>query len=98
MKTKEVDARITGITKETLVEDGSQFLDVTFDILADEEVLATRKLGFPLDTPEDVIAEEVKKTAQGFKADLALQESRQEQEEVDKQADETIESLTNKEL
>lgn len=98
MSKREPDARVTGITKETLVEDGSQFLDVTFDILADEEVLTTRKLGFPLDTPEDEIAEEVKKTAQGYKADLALQESREEQEVVDKQADETIESLTNKEL
>lgn len=93
-----VDARITGITKETLVEDGSQFLDVRFYILEGDEVLTTRKLGFPLDTPEDVIREEVKKTAQGYKADLALKEFRKDQDELDSMADKTIESLTNKEI
>lgn len=93
-----IDARITSVTKETLVEDGSQFLDVTFDILENGEVIATRKLGFPLGTPEDEIAEEVKRTAQGYKADIALFESRKDQEAADKQADIIIESLTNKEI
>lgn len=97
-KKTEVDARITGITKETLVEDGSQFLDVRFYILEGDKVLTTRKLGFSLDTAEDVIREEVKKTAQGYKADLALKESRKGQDELDSKADKTIESLTNQEL
>ena len=93
-----MDARITGITKQTLVENGSQFLDVSFEILGDGEVLSIRKLGFPLDTPEAEITEEVKNTAIGYKTDLALAESRKEQEALDQQADEIIESLTNKEL
>lgn len=93
-----VDARITSVTTETLVEDNSRYLDVTFDILSDDEVIATRKLGFPLDTPQEEIEQEVKKTAQGYKADLLLAASRQEQEETEAKAQEVIESLTNKEL
>ena len=97
-KKKVIDARITSITKETLVEDGSQFLDVTFEILDGETVLSVRKLGFPLDTAQSVIEEEVKNTALGHKSDIALAESRQEQEAKESQADKTIELLTNKEL
>jgi hypothetical protein len=97
-KKKTIDARITSITKETLVEDGSQFLDVAFEILDGETVLSVRKLGFPLDTDQTVIAEEVKSTAQGYKADIALAESRQEQDAKEAQADETIDQLINKEL
>jgi hypothetical protein len=97
-KEKTIDARIIGITKEMLVEDGSPFLDVSFEIVENGEVLSTRKLGFPLDTPEKEIAEEVKKTAQGYKADLALAESRKLQEALDLKVDAAIESLTSKEL
>lgn len=95
---KIIDAHITSVTTETLVEDNSRFLDVIFDILQDDEVIATRKLGFPLDAPQEEIEQEVKKTAQGYKADLLLAESRKEQEETEAQAQEVIESLTNKEL
>jgi hypothetical protein len=98
MPKKIIDARITSITKETLVEDGSQFLDVTFEILDGETVLSVRKLGFPLDTEHKEIEQEVKKTAQGYKADLALADSRQEQEALDAEADKTINKLINKEL
>src|SRR2546429_4006825 len=100
-KKKTIDARIISITKETLVEDGSQFLDVSFEILdgADgKTVLSVRKLGFPLDTDQSVIEEEIKNTAQGHKGDLALAKSRQEQDAKEAQADETINQLINKEL
>lgn len=98
MPKKIIDARIIGITKETLVEDGSQFLDVTFEILDGETVLSVRKLGFPLDTEQKEIEQEVKKTAQGYKADLALADSRKEQEALGAEADKTINKLVNKEL
>jgi hypothetical protein len=97
-KKKVIDARITSITKETLVEDGSQFLDVAFEVLDGETVLSVRKLGFPLDTDKSVIADEVKNTALGYKSDIALADSRKEQEAKEEQADKTIEQLTNQEL
>lgn len=103
-----LNATITNVTKETLQEDGSQFLDVSINIAGsypgtdaegnagDIEVNEVRKLGFPLDTPEETIVEGVKNFVAGFESDLLGAERNKINEAVQQQADETINNLTGK--
>lgn len=91
-------------------EDSSQFLDVSFQISgsyhatneADEpveiEVSAVRKIGFPLDTPEETIVEEIKNYVAGFEGDLLLAERNKKHEAAEQQADQTINNLVGKEI
>lgn len=86
---------IIEVTKETLVEDNSNFLSVKFDIFNEDEVVQTRRLGFPFDADPEHIKEEVQKVADAYEADLLLAEETKDQEELNTKADETINQLIN---
>ena len=94
-----MDAHITNIQKETLVEDNSTYLAVSFDILDDEGTqIAHRKRAFPLDTPQEEIEKDVKAEALNQKAELVSLEANKDTVEANSQADKIIESLKDKQL
>lgn len=91
-------ATITSIGKATLQEDGSEFLDVCFEISNEDGVLAVRRLGFPLDTSKEIVEEEVRKALDTFTADATYAEAHKEHDAAHAKADETIEALVGAEI
>jgi len=87
------------ITKNILQEDGSEFLEVPFDLLNDEgESVHHHVNGYPLDKPTDEIIADVTKYAEVYQQDLDLSIQNAAREEAHKKADETIEALNGKVL
>lgn len=74
--------RIANITREERLETGTFFLDVTIDVLKGEELLHTRKIGFPDGTPD----EEIRDKLAELKASYIASERREAQIEAEKAA------------
>jgi hypothetical protein len=96
-------AKIVNITKETLRENNSIFLDVEFEILKKDkkgksEVITARKLAFPFDIPKEEITEELRKYTDTFAHDLELAEQSKKVEEAHQKADKTISHLIGQEI
>ncbi len=89
---------IKSVSKATLQEDNSQFLDAELDILEDGELVETKRLGFPIDASADDVEAECEKYLETYVSDLKNAERSKEVEEKEKQADETIKELTGKEI
>jgi hypothetical protein len=77
-------------------------LDVPFDIIergkGADQIVTSRKLGFPLNTPMEEVKEELTKFLENYKAELELNEKNKAMDEANEQADATIESLTGETL
>lgn len=92
-------ATITTATKTTLQEDGSEFLDVAFEISnEDGEVLDTKRRAFPLDTPAEQIQADVAAFVSVFESDKQHAEANKERDAIHAKADETIEEIVGKEI
>lgn len=91
-------AKINSISKLTSQVDNQVYLDVEFDIVADDEVVETRRLGFPLGTSSENIEEDLKKYVETYFHDQELAEQSKEVEEANRVADETITTLEGKEI
>ena len=89
---------ITSIKKDHSIPDGSDYLDVQFDILNDDEVVLSPRHAFPLDTPEDTIKADLTKFLETYVAEQATAQDNSKVEEIQKQADETIQSLEGLEI
>lgn len=92
-------AVITTANKVTLQEDGSEFLDIEFNILNDaDEVIETKRRGFALDTPGEDIQAEIAAFVSTYEADLAHAEANKERDAIHAKADATIEALVGAEI
>lgn len=91
-------AKIREVNKEFSLPDNCSLLSVLFDILLDGEVVAERRLGFPVGTPEEEITAEVKKYCVMFENDHKLAAEAAERSEAEVAADEVAKSLTGREL
>lgn len=101
-------AKITGATKERVIKDGYDVIDVSFDILLNEhaddgeiissEVVAERRLAFPIDSDEETIKEEVRKYCKMFEEDHASVAKAEAERAVTETAEETMTSLIGQEL
>lgn len=89
--------KIIDIQKKAIVATGEPFLDVTAEFTIGEEVL-TKKLGYPIDTPKEDIAEDLKKHLQTEKLDRQQRETNKVVEAQDAAAEETINSLQGEEI
>jgi hypothetical protein len=97
------NAQIQPPTKEILQEDNSEFLSVPFDIYQVEEggkpvLIETKRFGFPLDKPADEIEAEIKKFIDAYSGDYEAAIKNKAHDELHAQADETIKTLTGKEI
>lgn len=94
-----IKLKVGSITKDTLIETGENFLDVAVNFIrveddGSESVIETRKYAYPIGTSEEVIKESLAKTLDGYKAEMAAAEENKGRDELNKQADEVIASLT----
>jgi len=86
-------AIITDARKEFSLPDNASYLDIWFDILLDNKVVAKRRLGFPLGTTEEAITEEVKAYCRMFKNDHALAAEAAKRSEAEAEAESVLSSL-----
>jgi hypothetical protein len=92
-------AKILSATKTTLQEDGSEFLDIAFEIRnEDGEVLDTKRRAFPLDTPAETIQTEIAAFVSVFESDRANAEKNKERDAIHAKADKTIDEIVGKEV
>lgn len=89
---------IKKIAKEMVIADNQEQLAVTIAILEDGEEVVTRKVGFPLDTPEKEIKAELAKALKTHLSDKEVGERSAKLEEDNKKADKTIKNLTGLKL
>jgi len=80
------------------LSDNAPYLDIWFDILLDGEVVAERRLAFPLGTTEEAILAEVKAYCQMFENDHALAAEAAKRSEAEAEAEKTLSSLKGQEV
>lgn len=68
-------AKIKVVSKETDMETGNNYLSVSFDILAEEEVIAERKIAMPVETTKEELTAELLKYVATHEADLGQVEA-----------------------
>lgn len=90
--------RVKDTQKQTSVETSERYLDVDFEILKGEKVVAERKLGFPLDTPEKEVKEALKKYLKTFESEEKQKETQEGIDKQDKNAENVIAKLKDFEL
>lgn len=91
-------ARITEIKKDVVLSDGSQFIDVRFDILLDGEVIADRHLAFPIDATQEEIKAGVTANYRMYEADHISVAKAEAQKAEDEATEELMAELTGQEL
>jgi hypothetical protein len=95
---KVYSAIIVDAKKEYSLPDNASYMDVKFNILLNGEVVAERRLAFPMGTTEEAITAEVKKYCGMYENDHALAQEAQERSEKEAEADEVLQGLKNKEV
>lgn len=80
-----------------IIADQSQQLEVTFQIVDTEgekaQVIAEKKLGFPIDTEKEKVAAQLKQYLENYRRELNDKEVYKERDEQARKATETIEYL-----
>jgi hypothetical protein len=88
-----ITARIIEVNKEFSLPDNCSLLSVHFNILQDGEVVAERRSGFPIDTPQETIVAELRKYCTMYEQDHALAAGAEAQAEAEAGANEVINNL-----
>jgi hypothetical protein len=91
-------AKIKDAKKEFSLPDNSSYLDIWFDILLDGEVVAERRLAFPIGTTEEAILAEIKAYCQMFENDHALAAGAAKRSEEEAEAEGVLSSLKDQEV
>lgn len=91
-------AKITEIKKDRVIADGSEFIDIRFDILLDGEVVADRHLAFPIGATQEEIRAGVTANYKMFEADHASVAKAEAQKVADEATEELVAELTGQEL
>ena len=93
-------ATITKANKTTLQENGSEFLDVEFDLFegvgTQAKLVTTKRLAFPLETDSKDVQSEVAAYAATFQSDNEAAERNKDRNRLHAKADATIETLLKK--
>ncbi len=90
--------KITDAKKEFSLPDNDSYLDIWFEILKDGEVVAERRLAFPLGTTEEMITAELKAYCQMYENDYALAEQAAKKAEAEAEAESVLSDLKDKEI
>lgn len=91
-------AKITDAKIMDILSDNTKVIDVSFDLLLDGEVVAERRLSFPLGTTEEAITAEVKAYCQMFENDHASAAEAQKRSEAEAEAEGMLTALKGKEV
>lgn len=91
-------AKIIDAKKEFSLPDNASYLDIWFNVLKDDEVIAERRLAFPLGTTEEAITAELKAYCQMFENDHDLAAEAAKKAEAEAEAESVLSSLKGKEV
>jgi len=91
-------AKITDAKVELSLPDNEKYLDVRFDILLNDKVVAERRLAFPLGTTEEAITAEVKKYCQMFENDHKLAAEAAERQAKEAEAESVLSNIKGQEV
>lgn len=86
-------AKIKDAKKDFSLPDNESYLDIWFDILLDDEVVAERRLAFPLGTTKPTIIAEVQAYCQMYENDHALATEAQKRMEDEAEAEKVLDDL-----
>lgn len=86
-------AEIKDAKKEFSLPDNASYLDIWFNILLDGEVVAERRLAFPLGTTKEAITAEVQAYCRMYENDHALAAEAQKRAEDDAEAEKVLDEL-----
>lgn len=91
-------AKVTEAKKGFSMVDNQSYLDVTFNILLNNKVVAERRLAFPIGTTEEAITKLVKQYCKMFENDHALAADAKIRSEADAEAEGVLKQLRGKEI
>ena len=91
-------AKIKDAKKGVMPTTGDPYMDIWFDISLDGEIVAERRLPFPMGTPVDAITDEIKKYLQMFENDHALAADAAQRSEAEAVSEEIFSALKDKEI
>jgi len=86
-------AQIKDAKKEFSLPDNASYLDIWFDILLDGEIVAERRLAFPMGTTKDAITAEVQAYCRMYENDHALAAEAQKRAVDDAEAEKVLDEL-----
>lgn len=86
-------AKITFARKGFSLPDNAPFMDIGFDIYQDDEVVAERRLSFPMGTSEETIKEEVDKNALMYENDHLIAAEAEKRSKEEAEAEEVFKNL-----
>ncbi len=90
--------KIINIKNDEILATGERFLDVEFEIRKGNNLLATHKLGFPVDTTEEDIEKELLKYLGTYESDQTNIIANKEENTKNEGINKVIENLKGKEL
>ena len=91
-------AKIKDAKKDFSLANNDPFLDIWFDILCDGEIVAERRLGFPIETTQEAITAEVKAYCIMYENDYAGAAKAAERSEAEAEAEKTLSALKGIEI
>lgn len=86
-------AKIKDARKEFSLPDNDSYLDIWFDIFLNGEIVAERRLAFPMGTTKEAIFAEVKSYCRMYENDHALAEEAAKRAEKEAEAEEVLNEL-----
>jgi hypothetical protein len=86
-------AKIKFARKGFSLPDNAPFMDIGFDIYQDDDVVADRRLAFPMGTSEETIKEEVDKYAIMFENDHLIAADAEKRSKEEAEAEKVFENL-----
>ncbi len=93
-----LSAKIVEAKKEFSLPDNSSYLDIRFNLLQDGNVVAERRLAFPMGTKEETILAELKKYCLMFENDHKLAAEAAKRSEAEAEAESLLSSLKGQEV
>jgi len=101
----ELTIKVARAEKNRIIQTGDKFLDVEFKVYAPAtgkqkkpQLVETIKRGYPLETTPQEIDEDMRKILETYEKEKTQAVVQAEQEAAEKQADETLDNIKDKEL
>jgi len=91
-------AKIKTSRVDTVIATGEKFIDVEVEIYADEQIIETKKFGYPIGTPVEQITSEISNTLGNMKIEAENAVASEEAEKVEKIAQDTVNELADLEI
>lgn len=87
--------KVTEAKKDTIITDGTNFIEVSFDILEGKKVIESRKQSYPVGTPDKEIQAALKRYLAQFTQEREDAEKNAERDAANAADEKTLTSISN---